>query len=109
MKKKSHYSDEKRKLNKDNRELTLPEVLEALTQELKNHCKIVGKWIWATFPEKPDADTCDYLYCLGFIFNPKRQAWQHCCGDQSRARARNYDPRQKYGEKEVETIQPATN
>lgn len=63
---------------------------------------IVGRWVWVTFPSKPSADTRDYLKAQGFVWNRKREAWQHCGGVPSHHSPG--DPRFRYGEVPVEEV-----
>ena len=60
--------------------------------------RVVGRWLWVEFDEKPGPDTLRAVKILGFRWSRRRSAWQHPCGDTSRKKpARNYDPRDKYG------------
>jgi hypothetical protein len=59
--------------------------------------RLVGRWVWCEFPDKPSADTRDFLKGTGFRWNKTRAAWQHPCGHFTR-QARGYDPRSKYGQ-----------
>lgn len=75
-------SDDRRKSHCENRRLGT----EALIAKLKTnipqaiqHAKIVGSWVWVTFPGKPEAAVRDKLYDLGFHWNRKRGAWQNPC------------------------------
>ena len=58
--------------------------------------RLVGSWVWCEFPDKPNAETRTFLKETGFRWNKERGAWQHSCGVES-VKARNYDPRGKYG------------
>ncbi len=86
---------------------TLKAFVEALPDCLDN-ARIVGKWVWAIFSEKPPDEVRAKLKELGFRWNKKRSfedtdeksVWQHSCGFRTRA-AHGYDPREKYGEKRI--------
>ena len=66
------------------------------------YTKRVGRWLWAIFPEKPDEETRATLRELGFLYSKRRSAWMHPCGHPCKRRARNYDPRDKYGVESVD-------
>ena len=62
---------------------------------------VVGRWVWATFNEKPEPETLRKIKSLGFRWNKARRCWQNPCGHFTR-RARGYDPRDKYGMEDVQ-------
>jgi hypothetical protein len=66
------------------------------------HTKRVGRWLWIMFPERPDTETLATVKDLGFRFSRRRSAWLHPCGHPCRRRARGYDPRDKYGVRDVD-------
>jgi hypothetical protein len=80
-----------------NRDNGIAEVLARLEQqpEIAAHSKVVGRWIWIEFDTKPADHIREWLSAEGFYWNRKRSAWQHCCGIHT-ARAKGYDPREKY-------------
>lgn len=57
--------------------------------------RLVGRWIWVEFTQKPGERVRRVLKCLGFRWNRKRSAWQHSCG--VRSVHSPGDPRFKYG------------
>ena len=57
----------------------------------------VGKWLWITFPAKPEPKTLEAIKQMGFSWNPRRSAWQNPCGVFRRRNPR-IDPREVYGE-----------
>lgn len=65
--------------------------------------RIVGRWIWLEFPDKPSLDTRVFIRSIGFRWNSERAAWQHSCGHFTR-RNRRIDPRQVYGAQRIERI-----
>jgi len=75
---------------------TMPEVLEA--------AKVVGRWIWVTFPSKPSQECRAYLKAHKYRYNPQRGAWQNACGFFTRRAP--YDPRVKYGQIAASTYVP---
>ena len=70
--------------------------------DVARHCRIVGAWVWAEFPNKPSAEDRAVLKTLKFRWNPKRKAWQNSCGVY-RKYNRRIDPRLKYGETAIST------
>ena len=85
------------------------ETMEASAESLLDHARylsIVGCWVWYVAPEKPSDAIRAKLKGLGFRWNKKRttetgdSVWQCSCGFRTRS-ARNYDPRDKYGEKRI--------
>jgi len=105
-KKQSSYAPEIREIHKQNQNLSMEDVTASLGNDVRQYTKIVGKWLWIEFPEKPDDTTREEIYALGFQFSPKRMAWMHCCGVKVKGHARNYHPKEKYGE---EDLQPAAS
>ena len=57
--------------------------------------ELVGRWVWATFPNKPTARCRTFLKCVGFRWNKRRGCWQHSCGH--RSTRSGADPRFHYG------------
>jgi len=72
--------------------------LEALREcpEALAYAKVVGSWLWITFPAKPCEETRAFLKTRGYRWNAKRGAWQNSCG--LSCKAAPYDPRVKYGQ-----------
>ena len=70
-------------------------------QRLEIDAYVVGRWVWASFSDRPPVATRDALKTMGFIWNKNRQAWMHNCGYRTK-QAKGYDPRDKYGTIPVE-------
>ena len=74
--------------------------------------KVVSRWVWCQFPGKPSAEIRTALKAAGFRWNRRRSLdgncsiWQHNCGVRT-APAHGYDPRDKYGETDLETAADA--
>ena len=76
-------------------EHTMIEVLEFVQQNgLANLAEVVGRWVWLTFPDKPEATIRESLRAFGFRWIPRRGRWAHNCGHPCRAGVG--DPRHKY-------------
>ena len=71
------------------------EVLE-FCQELNLPARVVGKWVWIQFTEKPAADVRQSLKDFGFRWSHRRQQWSHNCGNRCTKPARGYRPWDKY-------------
>lgn len=95
-------------------ERTLPEkrladILDviAFCQAWQLPAKVVYRWVWCVFPGKPAAEIRTALKAAGFRWNRRRSLdgdcsiWQHNCGVRT-APARGYDPRDKYGEMDLD-------
>ncbi len=66
-----------------NRALPTEKVLEKLKRWMPAQfelAKVVGKWVWITFPEAPAERVRAELSQLGFHWNNVRKCWQHPCG-----------------------------
>lgn len=87
-------------MQSDNWKLPAAVVVRQLPAEVKPYTKIVGRWVWVSFPAKPAAGMIDALRELGFHYNATRRAWQHCGGYRS-IRSPG-DPKLKYGAVKVE-------
>jgi hypothetical protein len=90
-----------------NRQLPTPQLLQLLHNEapqLWKLSKVVGRWVWIAFPERPSLATTTTLSQFGFSWNKARRAWQHPCGD-VRSAAASYDPRRRYGSRSAFEIQ----
>lgn len=68
----------------------------AARPDIAPYARIVGRWVWCEFPDKPSDETRAFLKQTGFRWNRERGAWQHPCGYHTRAN-RKIDPRQFYG------------
>ncbi len=77
------------------RKRTLPEVILAC-QEQNIPAYVVGRWVWASFEDKPSAEIRTALKTIGFRWIKNREAWAHNCGYYTK-QAKGYDPRDKYG------------
>ena len=86
-----------------NSQLDALDVCAKLPESAVPFTKIVGAWVWVEFNGKPDAETRGALVQLGFRWNPKRAAWQHCGGIRCK-RNPHQDPREKYGEQHLSEI-----
>ena len=78
----------------ENESKTILEVLE-YCQRYDLPARVVGKWVWIDFAEKPDAETRQGLKDFGFRWSPRRKQWSHSCGTPCRP-ARSYRPWDKY-------------
>lgn len=70
--------------------------------EVLEYCKaenlparIVGRWIWILFADKPAQEVRQGLKDMGFRWSRRRGQWSHSCGHSSRP-ARSYKPWDKY-------------
>ena len=79
----------------------MPIVLADLPDEARPFARIVGRWVWVEFTQKPDAEVRECLTDVGFRWNSKRKVWQHSCGS-GKSRRSPTDPRFKYGEVPVD-------
>ena len=65
--------------------------------------EIVGRWIWITFPSKPNRDIIDYIKQEGGHWNDNRSCWQISNGyGTGRSRAGSNVLRLQYGAYEVQ-------
>ena len=60
-----------------------------------HQAELVGRWVWVSFPAKPEAATRARLIAAGFRWVKRRAAWAHSCGIRSRKSPHN--PKDKYG------------
>ena len=65
--------------------------------DLRQYVKLVGCYLWAEFPNKPDAGIRGRLKALGFHWAPKRKVWMNRCGHARTGQAKSYHPKDKYG------------
>ena len=61
--------------------MELPEIIEKAERVKRSlngdsSVKLIGRWIWTTFGDKPDADTRMMLKAERFRWNRKRGVWQ---------------------------------
>lgn len=92
--------------NKENENKSMEELLMDIRKNHPSiipHVRIVGIWLWVTFPSIPSKETRDYLLNLGFYWNRKRKSWQHCCNFHLGKIRAPYDPRLKYGSERVDS------
>ena len=75
---------------------TVSEIKDAMQDrpDILPYARIVGRWVWVEFPERPPLATRHWLKEAGFHWNKERNAWQHPCGYHSKHAP--YDPRDKY-------------
>lgn len=57
--------------------------------------RVVGRWVWIKFDNKPTADVRQALKDYGFRWSRRRGQWAHNCGLASRP-ARAYRPWDRY-------------
>ena len=84
-----------------NEEHTMFEVLEFC----KSHdlpARVVGKWVWIHFEEKPSAEIRQALKDFGFRWSKRRGQWSHNCGHYSLP-AHSYRPWDRYRTIDLET------
>lgn len=67
----------------------------AWCQDAKIPAELVGRWIWVSFPTKPEAAIRARLIAAGFRWVKARAAWAHSCGIRSRKSPHN--PKDVYG------------
>ena len=70
--------------------------------EVLEYCKaqqlparLVGRWVWIQFAEKPSADVRQGLKAMGFRWSRRRQQWANNCGHPTKP-AMGYRPWDKY-------------
>lgn len=73
----------------------------AARPDIAPFARIVGRWVWCEFPDKPSEEARAFLKETGFRWNKERLAWQHACGHFTR-RNRRIDPRAVYGQQAIE-------
>ena len=67
--------------------------------------EVVGRWVWITFPTKPDDEIRTGLGLVGFHWNGKRGCWQHPCGvPVHHSPADSWSLREKYGSVRAEEL-----
>ena len=72
-------------------------VIEVLEYCKDQHlpARLVGRWIWLRFDEKPSIEVRQSLKDMGFRWSHRRQQWANNCGRPTKP-ARNYAPWDKY-------------
>ena len=96
-------ASDSRAIAQENKTLPAETIIESLREvcpAILPHVKLVGRWLWIMFPSKPTADVLDIVKLMGFSFSKRRMAWMNPCGHFTK-RARGYDPRDKYGVRDV--------
>lgn len=68
-----------------------------------DHARVVGKWLWVTFPSRPRDEVRNLLKATGFRWNQRRECWQHSCGVHSKPSPG--DPRERYGDVPVRFVE----
>jgi len=71
------------------------EVLE-FCKELDLPARVVGRWVWIKFTEKPSKEIRTALKAMGFRWSHRRQQWANRCQCPPTKPARNYRPWDKY-------------
>lgn len=89
-----------RNMKTDGKQHTIIEVLE-YCQVNTLPARVVGKWVWVEFEEKPSAETRAGLKAMGFRWSKRRGQWAHSCGLPSRP-ARSYRPWDKYSTRSLD-------
>ncbi len=82
-----------------NRSLGSESLLNLLRHEFLHFyelAEVVGRWVWAAFPDKQGREVTSTLSQLGFHWNNLRQVWQHPCGTIP-AERQKVDPRKRFG------------
>lgn len=100
--KESRYTPEEKANWIAMRQLPASELLARMPDHLKEFTKLVGSWVWIEMDFKPADDVIEEIKSFGFTWSQKRSAWQNPCGHSTfNRRPAPYDPRQRYGAKEV--------
>ena len=63
--------------------------------------RVVGKWVWIEFKDKPSDEVRQGLKGIGFRWSRRRQQWAHNCGNSCRP-AVGYRPWDKYQTTSIE-------
>ena len=80
----------------------LIEVIDFCQKNGFHQAEIVGRWVWLSFEQKPNAEIRQKLKDFGFRWVHRRGRWAHNCGHYSRQG--KGDPRLKYGAVPVDEI-----
>lgn len=83
-------------MRNDATHIVLEKIREVRDITTAKEIKVVGAWVWISFPSEPSYLTRIQLKEIGFRYNKNRGFWQHPCGRFVARRARGYDPRDKY-------------
>ncbi|MBW7990168.1 MAG: hypothetical protein FVQ84_09165 [Planctomycetes bacterium] len=73
---------------------SIVEVLEYCKAE-NLPARVVGKWVWIKFENKPSAEIRAGLKSMGFRWSRRREQWAHNCGHSTKP-ALSYKPWDKY-------------
>ena len=75
----------------------IPDMQEviAFCRQLGLAGKVVGKWVWVFFEDKPEDDLRKSLKDFGFRWSARRGGWAHNCGNPSRSASKS-SPFEKY-------------
>ena len=75
----------------------IPDLAEviAFCKKLNLAGKVVGKWVWVFFEDKPEDALRQALKDFGFRWSARRGGWAHNCGNPSRSAAKT-SPFEKY-------------
>lgn len=65
--------------------------------------RVVGRWVWIQFTEKPAAEIRQALKDFGFHWSRRRGQWSHNCGLSTKP-AMNYKPWDKYETNTIESV-----
>lgn len=99
MKQLTHEEEVRREMRwkaRANDTVTVLTQLKASMPEVWAIAKVVGRWVWITFPSKPESTVREQLCDMGFSWNSTRGCWQHACG--VFRHHSHSDPRFAYGE-----------
>ena len=91
-------TDYQKQERKANRQMSTAHVLEHLRADAPaafDAARVVGRWVWLEFSDKPSEPVRTAIKALGFHWNRQREAWQHPCGFFMHHSPG--DPRDKYG------------
>jgi hypothetical protein len=72
-----------RSLHRQRRSLSMQQVLDAIRRRVIRQwglTEVVGQWVWVHRTDTLDSMERSHLFELGFHWSPRRQAWQHPCG-----------------------------
>ena len=80
---------------KENRSIPDMQEVIAFCKKLNLAGKVVGKWVWVFFEDKPEDDLRKSLKDFGFRWSARRGGWAHNCGNPTRSASKS-SPFEKY-------------